>query len=111
MSHTVITFTDEQKAEISELAEQYRQRVEGQPMSATPTFLSYVKGPSRAQPEYLYDLHEEDSHIILVRRNEMRFGWKVYGIFHSVQSAALALESLRMAAERECAARGRERRV
>lgn len=58
-------------------------------------------------PAYLYELHDEDSHIVLVRRNDMRYGWRVYCIFNSPQSAAIALESLRMAAEREAARQGR----
>lgn len=58
-------------------------------------------------PEYLYEMHPDEPKLILVRRNKPRYWWRWYGAFESAQSAAIALESLRMAAEREAARQGR----
>lgn len=58
-------------------------------------------------PDYLYMLHEDEPKLILVRRNKPRYWWRWYGAFESAQSAAIALESLRLAAEREAARQGR----
>lgn len=56
---------------------------------------------------YVYRLDEIDNRAIEVRRNVHGARWFGWGEFNSPQSAAMALESLRMAAEREAARQGR----
>lgn len=57
--------------------------------------------------EYLYKLHPDEPKLILVRRNIHGATWRWYGAFQSEQTAAIALEALRMAAAREAARQGR----
>lgn len=59
---------------------------------------------THAKPfSYQYILHEDEPKLILVRKNIHGSNWRWYGAFESAESAAIALESLRMAAEREAA--------
>lgn len=82
MSVTLIEFTDEQKAEIDRLT---AERVE----------------PNYDRHGWHYKLHPDEPQLVLVKRNVQGANWRWYGAFHSVESAAIALEALRQAQARE----------
>lgn len=85
MTTALVDFTDEQLAEVAKLA---AERVE----------------PNYDRHGWHYKLHPDEPQLVLVKRNVQGANWRWYGAFSSVESAAIAVESLRMAQAREVTA-------